>query len=92
MRVVSRFNETAQSFFVCGSSRASAAPQLLLLSGLYRVHGLRVSSHCDVARCHFLLLFSFEKVCFFVSSLPPYLLFLFFFFISVAGWPFRTRY
>ena len=32
MGVVSRFNVTAQSFFVWGSSWASAAPQLSLLS------------------------------------------------------------
>ena len=45
--VVSMFTETAQSFFVLGSCPAVL---LSLLSGLYRVHGLRVSSLCHVAR------------------------------------------
>ena len=42
----------AHSFFVWGSLSASVALRLLLslLSGLYRVHGLRVSSLCPVAR------------------------------------------
>ena len=35
---------------------------LSLLSGLYRVHGLRVSSRCHVARWHFLPPLSFQKV------------------------------
>ena len=50
--VVSMFNETAQSFFVWGSLVSVCCPAVLLslLSGLYRVHGLRVSSLCDVAR------------------------------------------
>ena len=45
--VVSMFNETAHSFFVWGSCPAVL---LSLLSGLYRVHGLRVSSLCPIAR------------------------------------------
>ena len=51
--VVRMFNESAQSFFVWSSSLASAAGSavlLSLLSGLYRVHGLRVSSLCHVDR------------------------------------------
>ena len=45
------FNETAHSFFVWGSSSASVAlPCCCRLNGLYRVHGLRVSSLCAVAR------------------------------------------
>ena len=48
---------------------------LSLLSGLYRVHRLRVSSLCHVARWHFLPPLSFQKVfvcccyCFTVFSL-----------------------
>ena len=52
---------------------------LSLLSGLYRVHGLHVSGLCHVARWHFLLPLSFQKVfvvvvvvLFSLSSLPPY--------------------
>ena len=45
--VVLMFNETAHSFFVWGSCPAVL---LSLLSGLYRVHGLRVSSLCPIAR------------------------------------------
>ena len=45
------FNETSHSFFV-GVVREHLLPAVLLslLSGLYRVHGLRVSSLCPVAR------------------------------------------
>ena len=35
---------------------------LSLLSGLYRVHGLRVSSLCPVARWHYLPPLTFQKV------------------------------
>ena len=58
--VISMFNETAHSFFVCGSLWVSVALLLLsLLSGLYRVYGLRVSSLCPIARWHYLPLLSF---------------------------------
>ena len=52
----------------CTSERGSlvsvCCPAMLLslLSGLYRVHGLRVSSLCHVARWHFLPPLSFQKV------------------------------
>ena len=50
--VVSMFNETAQSFFVWGSLMSVSCPTVLLAlpSRLYRVHRLRVSSLCHVAR------------------------------------------
>ena len=62
-----------------GSLVSVCCPAVLLslLSGLYRVHGLRVSSLCHVARWHFLPPFSFHKVfvivvLFSLSSLPAY--------------------
>jgi len=81
---------------VWGSSWASVAlPCCCRLNGLYRVHGLRVSSHCLVARWHFLPSLSFQKVCCFVflsfTLLFHYPFFLFLSFLSLAYWPFRTR-
>ena len=64
-----------------GSLVSVCCPAVLLslLSGLYRVHGLRVSSLCHAARWHFLPPLSFQKVfvvvvvvLFSLSSLPPY--------------------
>ena len=71
--VVSMFNETSHSFFVWGSSRASLRCRIVVtavLNGLYRVHGLRVSSLCPVAHWHYLPPLSFEKVLLF-SLFPP---------------------
>ena len=57
--VVLMFNETAHSFFM---SVSCLALLLSLLSGLYRVHRLHVSSLCPIACRHFLPLPSFQKV------------------------------
>ena len=77
------FNGTAHSFFV---SVSCLALLLSMLSGLYRVHRLRVSSLCPVVRRHFLpFFFLFGKwfvLCVFSSSLPPSVLS----FLSSAYW------
>ena len=90
--VVLMFNETAHSFFVWGSSWASAALTCCCrLNGLYRVQGLRVSSLCPVARWHFLPPLSFQKVFLFLSLFLFFSTMRSFFFISGLSWPFRTR-
>ena len=64
------FNETSNSFCLAVSCLALLLP---LLSGSYRVHSLRVSSLCLVARRQFLPLPSFREVvcfCLLSSSLP----------------------
>ena len=51
--VVSMFNDRDLSFFLCVGQYVSVccpAVLLSLLSGLYHVHGLCVSSHCPIAR------------------------------------------
>ena len=85
------FNETARSFFVSVSCHALL---LVLLSGLYRVHGLRVSSLCTVVRRPFLPILCFRKVvCFLCLSLFSSTMrsFFSFSFLSLAYWPFRAR-
>ena len=72
-------------------SICSPAVLLSLLSGLYRVHGLRVSSCCPVARWYYLPPLSFQKVLLFClsfsPSFSPYVLS----FLSMAYWPFHTH-
>ena len=79
--VVSMFNETSHSFFVWDSFLSVCCPAVLsLLSGLYRVHGLRVSSLCPVARWQYLPPLSFQKMFFFsLFSFSPCVLFFFFY-------------
>ena len=60
---------------------------LSLLSGLYCVHGLRVSSLCPVARWHYLPPLSFQKVLLLFSLSPFFFTMHFLFYL----WPFRTR-
>ena len=78
-----------------GSLVSVCCPAVLLslLSGLYRVHGLRVSGLCHVARWHFLPPLSFQKVfvvvvvvLFSLSSLLTIRLS----FLSLAYWPVRN--
>ena len=85
--VVSMFHETAHSIFV----RERLLPCRVAVGsiGLYRVHGLRVSSFWPAARWHFLPPLSFQRLGCFVccssfSFLSRHVIFLFY-------WPFHTR-
>ena len=72
--------------FGCLVSVCCPAVLLSLLSGLYRVHGLRVSSLCHVARWHFLPPFFFsESVCLLLSFCFPSLLFHRTSFVFISG-------
>ena len=75
----------------CLVSVCCPAVLLSLLSGLYRVHGLRVSSLCQVARWHFLPPLSFQKVfvccCCFISLLFHHTSFVFIFGLLVNSYP-----
>ena len=64
---------------------------LSLLSGLYRVHRLRVSSLSPVAHRHYLPPLSFQKVLLFSLSFPLLFHHASFLFLSLAYWSFRTR-
>ena len=93
------FNETAHSFFVWGSCPAVL---LSLLSGLYRVHGLRVPAFDTLLADISCFLFLFRNCLFVVvvvvvvvavvvdlfslSSLPPYV-FLFYLGLLVSSYP-----
>ena len=63
---------------------------LSLLSGLYHVHGLRVSSLSPVARWHYLPPLSFQKLLLF-SLFPPSFSPCILSFLSSVYWPFRTH-